>query len=367
MTDPIFGPFTIVILLITMIHFPILGIILVIWAQDQLMKKDLEVYNRLERIAKDLGVLNRTFPPQKGLFLFSWLVYQKRVRDYYIKYNNYFRRLEGLHPKEPKPDSIPRFFYGGLFGKPSLSMIITTEDDANPFIMVTQKSEKKSKNSVSHYRVIYYKSDDLDLPKCEINPTYELIDSIMPDPSDINFVSDEDFSKKFDLMGENEPKIRALFNENIRRIISANPEWVWEFNNDQIMIKYLISGSTISELEDIKPSLGELAKIHKELKNINWSDIPTQLEIDKDTPEEILDNKLYRKRMATFGCAIGCGTILIPFALFMLYGFFSTFDFKLLGPFLFMGVPGFLLFRWGRLEWKRNKQLKADGKVRDSQ
>ena len=32
-----------------------------------------------------------------------------------------------------------------------------------------------------------------------------------------------------------------------------------------------------------------------------------------------------------------------------------------------MGVPGFLLFRWGRLEWKRNKQLKADGKVRDSQ
>jgi hypothetical protein len=133
------------------------------------------------------------------------------------------------------------------------------------------------------------------------------------------------------------------------------------------MIKYLISGKTISELEDIKPSLGELAKIHNELKNINWSDIPTQLEIDKDTPEEILDHKLYRKRMATFGCAIGCGTILIPFALFMLYGFFSTFDFKLLGPFLFMGVPGFLLFRWGRLEWKRNKQLKADGKVRDSQ
>ena len=70
MTDPIFGPFTIVILLITMIHFPILGIILVIWAQDQLMKKDLEVYNRLERIAKDLGVLNRTFPPQKGYSYF---------------------------------------------------------------------------------------------------------------------------------------------------------------------------------------------------------------------------------------------------------------------------------------------------------
>ena len=135
-------------------------------------------------------------------------------------------------------------------------MIITTEDDANPFIMVSQNSEKKSKNSVSHYRVIYYNSDDWDLPKCEINPTYELIASIMPDPSDINFVSDEDFSKKFDLMGENEPMIRALFNENIRRIISANPEWVWEFNNDQIMIKYLISGSTISELEDIKPSLG---------------------------------------------------------------------------------------------------------------
>ena len=95
MTEPIFGPFTFVILLITMVHFPILGIILVIWAQDQLTKRDLDVYNRLERIAKNLGVLNRTFPPQKGLFLFSWLVYQKRVRDYYIKYNNYFRRLDG--------------------------------------------------------------------------------------------------------------------------------------------------------------------------------------------------------------------------------------------------------------------------------
>jgi hypothetical protein len=34
MTEPIFGPFTFVILLITMVHFPILGIILVIWAQD---------------------------------------------------------------------------------------------------------------------------------------------------------------------------------------------------------------------------------------------------------------------------------------------------------------------------------------------
>ncbi len=88
MTDPIFGPFTFVILFITMIHFPILGLILIIWAQDQLKKRDLEVYARLEGIAKDLGVLNRTFPPQKGLFLFSWLVYQKRVRDYYIKYNN---------------------------------------------------------------------------------------------------------------------------------------------------------------------------------------------------------------------------------------------------------------------------------------
>jgi hypothetical protein len=59
-----------------MIHFPILGIILIIWAQDQLKKRDLEVYARLEGIAKGLGVLNRTFPPQKGLFLFSWLVYQ---------------------------------------------------------------------------------------------------------------------------------------------------------------------------------------------------------------------------------------------------------------------------------------------------
>ena len=70
MTDPTFGPFTIVILFITMIHFPILGIILIIWAQDQLKKRDLEVYARLEGIAKDLGVWNSTFPPQKGCFYF---------------------------------------------------------------------------------------------------------------------------------------------------------------------------------------------------------------------------------------------------------------------------------------------------------
>ena len=367
MTNSVLAPIVFIMILVALMHFPILMIILVIWAKDQLIKKDLGVYARLDRIAKDLGILNRTFPPQKGLFLFSWLVYQKRVRDYYIKYDNLLRRLEGLPPKEVNPDSLLRYFYGGLFGKPSLNMIITTPDDANPFIMVSHKTMSRGKNKVDNLRVIYYRSNELNLPKCKVDPTSEFIDSFMPDPNDINFKSDKDFSKKFDLMSEDEPKIRAFFNENVRKIIAENSEWNWEFNQDQILIQYLISGSTISEMEDIKPSLGELAKIHNELKSVNLTDIPTQLEIDKDTPEEIVDQKLYRKRMATFGCAMGCETILIPFALFMLYGFFSTFEFKMLGPFLIIGIPGFLLFRWGHSEWKRNKQLKAYGKVQDSQ
>ena len=57
------------------------------------------------------------------------------------------------------------------------------------------------------------------------------------------------------------------------------------------MIKYIISGSTISDMEDIKPSLGELSLLHKELKTIDITDLPTEEEIAQDTPEEI--NNLY--------------------------------------------------------------------------
>ena len=231
--------------------------------------------------------------------------------------------------------------------------------------MVSQERVSRGKNNVDYYRVIYYRSNELDLPKCKVEPTSEFIDSIAPDEDDINFVSDDDFSKKFDLMGDDESKVRALFNENVRRIMINNPEWKWKLDGNRIMIKYIISGSTIADMQDIKPSLGELALFHNELKTIDITDLPTEEEIAQDTPKEIIDKKLYNKRLATFGCTMGCGTLAILFALPMFLGFFVRLDFEMLFLGLFYGVPGILLFLYGRSEWKRNKQLKAEGKVRD--
>jgi hypothetical protein len=62
---------------------------------------------------------------------------------------------------------------------------------------------------------------------------------------------------------------------------------------------------------------------------------------------------------------MGCGTLAILFALPMFLGFFVRLDFEMLFLGLFYGVPGILLFLYGRSEWKRNKQLKAEGKVKD--
>ena len=45
------------------------------------------------------------------------------------------------------------------------------------------------------------------------------------------------------------------------------------------------------------------------------------------------------------------------------YGFLTTFEFRMIGPFLLFSVPRFLLLTRGQLEWKRNKKLKADEKV----
>jgi len=156
-----------------------------------------------------------------------------------------------------------------------------------------------------------------------------------------------------------------LFNENVRRIMTNNPEWKWKLDGNRIMIKYIISGSTIADMQDIKPSLGELALFHNELKTIDITDLPTEEEIAQDTPEEIIEKKLYNKRLATFGCTMGCGTLAILFALPMFLGFFVKLDFEMLFLGLFYGVPGILLFLYGRSEWKRNKQLKAEGKVKD--
>jgi len=40
-------------------------------------------------------------------------------------------------------------------------------------------------------------------------------------------------------------------------------------------------------------------------------------------------------------------------------------DFEMLFLGLFYGVQVILLFLYGRSEWKRNKQLKEEGKVKD--
>ena len=364
-TDPIMGPVLFVFFVIIVLHFPITIVTIFMWIFGQLTKKDVERYEKLNAISNDLGIKNQTFPPQKNLFYFSWLVYQKRVRDYYVPFRNTIRKMEGLSELQVKPDSIPRYFYGSLFLGSKLSDIISTEESAEPYIMVSQERVSRGKNNVDYYRVIYYRSNELDLPKCKVEPTSEFIDSIAPDEDDINFVSDDDFSKKFDLMGDDESKVRALFNENVRRIMINNPEWKWKLDGNRIMIKYIISGSTIADMQDIKPSLGELALFHNELKTIDITDLPTEEEIAQDTPEEIIDKKLYNKRLTTFGCTMGCGTLAILFALPMFLGFFVRLDFEMLFLGLFYGVPGILLFLYGRSEWKRNKQLKAEGKVKD--
>ena len=364
-THPIMGPVLFVFFLIIVIHFTLTIVTIFMWIFGQLTKKDVERYEKLNAISNDLGIKNQTFPPQKNLFYFSWLVYQKRVRDYYVPFRNTIRKMEGLSELQVKPDSIPRYFYGSLFLGSKLSDIISTEESAEPYIMVSQERVSRGKNNIDYYRVIYYQSNELDLPKCKVEPTSDFIDSIAPDEDDINFVSDDDFSKKFDLMGDDESKIRALFNENVRRIKINNPEWKWKLDGNRIMIKYIISGSTIADMQDIKPSLGELALFHNELKTIDITDLPTEEEIAQDTPKEIIDKKLYNKRLATFGCTMGCGTLAILFALPMFLGFFVRLDFEMLFLGLFYGVPGILLFLYGRSEWKRNKQLKAEGKVRD--
>ena len=364
-THPIMGPVLFVFFLIIVIHFTLTIVTIFMWIFGQLTKKDVERYEKLNAIANDLGIKNQTFPPQKDLFYFSWLVYQKRVRDYYVPFRNTIREMEGLSELQVKPDSIPRYFYGSLFIGSKLSDIISTEESAEPYIMVSQERVSRGKNNIDYYRVIYYQSNELDLPKCKVEPTSEFVDSIAPDKDDINFVSDDDFSKKFDLMGDDESKVRALFNQDVRRIMTNNPEWKWKLDGNRIMIKYIISGSTIVDMQDIKPSLGELALFHNELKTIDITDLPTEEEIAQDTPEEIIDKKLYNKRLATFGCTMGCGTLAILFSLPMFLGFFVRLDFEMLFLGLFYGVPGILLFLYGRSEWKRNKQLKAEGKVRD--
>ena len=135
--------------------------------------------------------------------------------------------------------------------------------------------------------------------------------------------------------------------------------------NQAILIKYRINKSIVNDMSDVKPSLATLSLVYNKLNTGTIDTLLSQEEIEKDTPDEIINKKLYNKRMITFGCALGCGTFLILLALFLLFGFFVRMNFALLFQGLFLGFIGIVLFQYSTSEWKRNKELKKEGKVKD--
>ena len=200
-------------------HVVLLIIIIPQWLLDGYFdpkKRKQDRYKALESIANDLGLRNKTVQPEKNLNFFSWLVYQKKVRDYYIPYENKINKIDDNiweTVKEIKPDSIPRYFYGAIFSKQNLLDVLCTKDSSKPNMTIATRRIRKGKNNSDYYRILHLKSHTLTFPQCSIEPVNEWIDSISPNQDDINFTSDIDFSKKFDLTGENQLKIRALFNK----------------------------------------------------------------------------------------------------------------------------------------------------------
>ena len=370
LSDPNFWMFFIPAIFI-LLHIILLIIIIPQWLIDGYFdpkgRKE-KKYSRLTAIANDLGLKNRTVKPQNNLNFFSWLVFQKKIRDYYLPYVKEIGEIEGdiwESRKKVKPDSIPRYFYGALFSKQPITDILCTKDSADPYIMIATQRISQGKNSVIYNRIIHCKSHTLDLPKCDIEPTHEWIDSISPTQNDINFVTDKEFSKKFDLTGDNQQKIRTLLSKSVRSIIVDNPEWKWKMENQSILLKYRINNSIVNDMSDIKPSLATLSLVYNKLNTGTIETLLSQEEIEKDTPDEIINKKLYNKRMITFGCVLGCGTFLLLLALFLLFGFFVRMNFALLFQGLFLGFIGIVLFQYSTSEWKRNKELKKEGKVKD--
>ena len=335
------------------------------WVSDQSIKKDLEIFKKFESLANELKIINKTFPPQKRLSLFSWMVYQKRITDYYLPFINILRKMGGESEIKIKPDSLMRYFYGTIFGHKNLINVLSTETSAEPYIMVSTKKISERKNNILINRNIYLRSKELNLPDGYVEPSLEFLSEIFPDERDINFVSDEQFSKKFDLIGEDIPKIRTLFNQAVRKILLNNPDWTIKFKNNEVLITYQIKKEMYNSTNDIKPALGELSKLHQEIRSVKLNYTLSPEEIKLETPEEIIDSALYKKRMRTFGFAIGCSAVPILFGLFGLFGAFVRLDFEMLLISLTYGVPGLLLFFWGKSEWSRNKKLKADGKVKN--
>ena len=323
-------------------------------------------YNALKSIANDLDLHNKTASPQKNLNFFSWLVYQKKVRDHYIQYENEIGKIENNiweTDKEIKPDSVARYFYGAIFSKQNLLDILCTKDSCKPFIMITTQRIRKGKNNSAYYRILHLKSHKLTFPQCNIDPVNEWIDSISPNQDDINFTSDEDFSKKFDLTGQDQLKIRALFNKDIREQIAKNPNWKWKFENECILLKYRIDIQELHNMQDIKISFTEFSKLHNKLEKIDIPNGPSKDELESDKPKEIINKNLFKKRMTTFGILMGCGTVLTSFSLFLLFIFLVRIDFRFFVQGIFFMAIGLPLFIYGKSEWKRNKELRASGKV----
>ena len=366
LSDPNFWIFFIIALFI-LLHILFLIIIIPQWLLDAHFdpKKKKEKEIKLKSMANELGLENKTVYSLKNLNLFSWLVYKKRVRDYYVPYIREIGKIEGDILKSRKkvtPDSIPRYFYGALFSEQPLSDILCTKNSVDPYIMVATQRSSQGKSTIFH-RVIHFRSYTLGLPKCAVSPTHEWIDSISPEPDDINFISDEKFSKKFDLTGENQLRIRKIFNQEIRAIMVNNSKWTWKLENHSILIKYLITVEDLNQMNDIKPSLIELSKLYKILQSTDITSPSTREQIEADILDEIIDKKLYKKRMVIFACLLLFGAFLVLLALFMLIGFFIKIKFPFLFYGLFLGLVGFALFQYGKSEWVRNKNLKKEGKV----
>ena len=350
-------------------HIVLLIIIIAQWIIDSYFDpkgRKQDRYNALGSIANDLGLHNKTVLPQKSLNFFSWLVYQKKIRDYYIPYENDIGKIDNNiweTDKEIKPDSVARYFYGAIFSKQNLLDVLCTKESSKPYIMITTQRIRKGKNNSDYYRILHLKSHTLTFPQCNIDPINEWIDSISPNEDDINFTSDENFSKKFDLTGPDQLKIRALFNKDIREEIAKNPNRTWRFENECILLKYKINIQELHNLQDIKVSFKEFSQLHKKLENIDIANGPSEAELESDTPKEIINKKLFNKRMTTFGILMGCGTLLTFFSLLLLFIFFVRIDFRFFVQGVFFMAIGLTLFIYGKSEWKRNKELKASGKV----
>ena len=111
--------------------------------------------------------------------------------------------------------------------------------------------------------------------------------------------------------------VRTLFNEKIRAIMTKNNEWSWKFNGRQIMITYELEER--GAVNDVRSSLEVLVEIHNELRSIELTDIVNFEELAKDTPNKTIDKKLFRKRMAIFGCSMGCGMVSLYTGLLFLW------------------------------------------------